>query len=136
MLLRMAKPPEELQGLSVKEIVRVARVNPTTARRWKRGVVPVPAGILLALIGDLGAFDPAWEGWVLRRGLLCSPENWYCTPGDVRAIQLKDAQIRAHRNAKERLQYELDVLQKKAPWLDEQPTPEEFANSQLKLTKI
>lgn len=127
---------DALWGISIKEIARRARVDESTARRWKRGdIIPSP-GILLVLSGDLGAFDPAWEGWFLQKGLLRSPEDWACSPGDVRAIQLKDAQIRAYREAKERLQYELDVLQKKAPWLDEQPAPEEFVSSQLKMTKV
>lgn len=128
--------PDALWGLSIKEIARRARVDESTARRWKRGDIIPSAGILLVLEGDLGAFDPTWEGWVLRRGLLCSPENWTATPGDIRAMQLKEAQVNALRREKDLLRYELDVLQKKAPWLDEQPAPEEFASWNLKLTKI
>jgi transcriptional regulator with XRE-family HTH domain len=122
----MYKRPDELFGMSVKDIARVARVDPSTARRWKRGTSPVPAGMLLLLCGDLGSLDPAWSGWVIRQGLLCSPENWTCTPGHVRAMQLHHAQVRELRRANLLLRAELDALEGKAPWLDEQPTPDQW----------
>lgn len=119
-----------LSALSAKDIARICRVDVTTARRWLRGAhcPPPEALILLELVysGDLGILDPAWAGWVLRRGQLCSPENWTCTPGDVRAMQLKEAQVRAYRRETLALRAELDALEGRAPWLDEQPLPEQW----------
>lgn len=130
------RPADILLSLTIKEIARRARVDASTARRWKRGDIIPSAGILLVLDGDLGAFDPAWDGWVIRGGKLCSPENWICAPGEIRALQLKEAQVSALRQEVDLLRYELDVLQKKAPWLDEQPAPRDIASWQLKLTKV
>lgn len=119
-----------LSALSAKDIARICRVDLTTARRWLRGAhcPPPEALILLELVytGDLGFLDPAWAGWVLRRGLLCSPENWIATPGAVRAMQLKEAQVRTLTQELMELRVELAALQGKAPWLDEQPTPEQW----------
>src|SRR6185312_1983157 len=86
-----------LKSLTVKEICEICRVDPATARRWRRQATCPPKTAQMLLLGDLGILDPAWAGWVLRRGLLCSPENWTCTPGDVRAMQLKEAQVQASR---------------------------------------
>lgn len=126
-----------LIGLSIKEIVRRARVDASTARRWKRGDIVPSAGILLVLAGDLGAFDPAWTGWLLRKGRLRSPDNNFSvTPGDVRALEIQWAQIKAYRRETLMLRAELDELNNRAPWMDEQPEPSDIASSQLKLTKI
>jgi len=136
MLARMANPPEELQGLTIKQIARVARVDPTTARRWRRGVVPVPAGILLLLSGDLGCFDPAWSGWILRRGQLISPEGWEATPGQVLATRLHEAQLAAWRTENRHLRELVEYLQNGGLIRDDQPPPEEFANSQEILARL
>lgn len=126
MLLRMGKPPDELIGWSIKEIARVARVNPTTARRWKRGAVPLPAGIVPALNGDLGYFDPAWSGWILRRGKLISPEGWDATPGQVLATRLHEIQLAAWRTENRHLRELVEYLQNGGLIKDEQPTPESW----------
>ncbi len=136
MLFCMAKRPDELIGISIKEIVRAARVDPSTARRWKRGAVPVPPGKMLMIQGDLGCFDPDWSGWKIRRGVLISPEGWEAKPGHVLAMRFHTAQVQAYRLENQALRAELDSLEGRAPWLDEQPAPEDFASSQLKLTKI
>jgi len=128
--------PDALIGLSIKEIARRARVDPSTARRWKRGEIMPSAGILLVLESDLGSFDPAWTGWTVRSGKLFSPEGFGCTPGDVRALEIQWAQIKAYRREVLVLRADIDALNNRAPWLDEQPAPEDFASSQLKLTKI
>lgn len=119
----MKNPPEELQGLSVKDIVRIARVDPTTARRWKRGISPVPAGIMPALAGDLGAFDPAWSGWILRRGILISPEGWEATPGQVLATRFHEAQLAVYRTENRTLKALLEAAEN-GGILEEQPLPE------------
>jgi len=139
MLFRMAKRPDELIGISVKEIVRAARVDPSTARRWKRGAVPVPAGKMLAIQGDLGYFDPDWSGWVIRRGVLISPEGWEAKPGHILAMRFHTAQVQAYRLENKALRSELARLNGTAPWLDEQPLPDqwdEVAKSQVFLNKI
>lgn len=122
----MAKPPEELQGLSVKEIARVARVDPTTARRWRRGAVAVPAGILLLLSGDLGCFDPAWSGWKIQHGVLWSPEGWDATPGQILATRLHEIQLAAWRTENRNLRALVEYLQNGGLIKDEQPTPESW----------
>jgi transcriptional regulator with XRE-family HTH domain len=126
-----------LIGLSIKEIARRARVDESTARRWKRGEIVPSAGILLVLDGDLGAFDPAWEGWVIRGGKLITPERSFSvTPGRVRGLEIQWAQVKAYQRETLMLRAELEELQGRAPWLDEQPQPDDIASSQLKLTKI
>jgi len=131
----MAERPDELFGLSIKEIARIARVDPTTARRWKRGAVPVPAGILLLLSGDLGCFDPAWSGWVLRRGMLISPEGWEAAPGHVLATRFHEIQIAAYRSENRNLKALVHFLENGGLIKDDQPLPEDWANSQHFLTK-
>jgi transcriptional regulator with XRE-family HTH domain len=123
-MARKRTPADVLLSLSVKEIVRRARVDASTARRWKRGdIIPSP-GILLVLEGDLGGFHPAWSGWIINgKGELCSPENWICTPGEVRAMQLHQALVAAQRREIDILRYEVAVLERTAPWLEEQPEP-------------
>ena len=88
------------------------------------------------LAGDLGSFDPVWKGWTIRQGKLYSPEGFAVTPGDVRALEIQWAQIKAYRREVMILRADLDDLNNRAPWLDEQPAPEDFASSQLKLTKV
>jgi len=119
-----------ITALSAKDIARICRVDLATARRWRRQAsCPPPAAlILLELVhhGDLGAVDPAWSGWILRKGQLISPENWIATPGDVRAMQLKSAQVSALQRDLFAARIELAELHKTAPWLDEQPLPGEW----------
>jgi hypothetical protein len=89
----MAKVPPELYGININEIARICRVDLATARRWKRGATCPPKTALMILAGDLGAFDPEWRGWCLRRGELVSPEGWCITVGDVLSAPLMRAQI-------------------------------------------
>jgi hypothetical protein len=137
----MAGIPEELFRFPLKDLARICCVSERTVRRWLNGqaVTPPATIILLRALNarDLGFFHSAWAGWVLsRRGELCSPENWVCTPGNVRAMQLKEAQVSALQHEVMDLRAELEELQGRGPWLDEQPQPDDIASSQLKLTKI
>lgn len=75
----------------------------------------------MILRGDLGCLDPAWSGWVLKRGVLCSPENWTATPGEIRAMQLKEAQVSFLRQEVFQLRAELEAA--KVNQLEEQPLP-------------
>ena len=102
----------ECYGIPVEEIAWLCKVDVRTARRWKSGESRMPETARMILAGDLGCFDPAWRGWMLRDGKLISPEGWEATAGDVLSIPLMRAQINAYQ-AKERL-----VLA-----MDEQPLP-------------
>ena len=57
----------------------------------------------MVLSADLGQFDPAWRGWLLRDGKLISPEGWGATPGDVLSLPLLRAQIANYQADKRRL---------------------------------
>lgn len=116
---------DALKYLTAKQIAAICGVDLATARRWRRQAIcpPRSALILLEMVysGDLGLLDPAWKGWVLRRGVLCSPENWTCTPGDVRAIQFHEAQIAVYRAENRQLKASLTERQ-----YEDQPTPEQW----------
>ena len=86
---------DALYGMPACEIARICRVDPKTARGWKRGDHRPPPAALMILRGDLGEFDPAWSGWRLRDGQLLSPEGWPASPGEVLSIPLMRAQIAA-----------------------------------------
>lgn len=88
-------------GIPAEEIARVCGVDVRTARRWKRGETRMPKTSAMILRGDLGCFDPAWQGWKLRDGKLISPEGWETLPGDVLSLPLLRAQVAAYQ-AKER----------------------------------
>lgn len=70
---------EILQAVSVEQLVQLAEVDHTTARRWKRGTARLPAAVarLVAMryLGDLAALaGPDWTGWrITRDGHLASP---------------------------------------------------------------
>ena len=66
----------------------------------------------MILGGDLGCFDPAWRGWLLRDGKLVSPEGWEATPGDVLSLPLLRAQLASHQAEKRAILA-----------MDEQPEP-------------
>jgi hypothetical protein len=119
----MAVIPEELFRFSVKEIARLCKVSERTANRWKDGTRCPPETALMILRGDLECLHPAWAGWVISaRGELCSPENWICTPGQVRALQIKEAQVAALQHQVLELKMELEDAV--CHGLEEQPLPE------------
>ncbi|HMH29074.1 MAG TPA: hypothetical protein VK580_10840 [Steroidobacteraceae bacterium] len=91
----------ELYGIPAETIAQLCKVNVRTARRWKKGERRMPETARMILAGDLGIFDPAWQGWALRDGKLISPERWEVSLGDVLSIPLMRAQISAYQ-AKER----------------------------------
>ena len=62
----------------------------------------------MILESDLGCFDPAWRGWILRAGKLISREGWEVTPGDVLSLPLLRAQIAGYQ-AKERQVLAMDA---------------------------
>lgn len=113
----------ELLGLSIKDIARICGVDLSTARRWKRGATYLPDAARKLLSRDLGHMDPAWAGWVLRRGVLISPEGLEATPGDVMAIQFTQAQLSAWRIEAHQLRKQVAELEGQ---MDEQPLPESW----------
>lgn len=72
-------------------------VSRRTLERWKRSRrLPRWAVILIRLLdGELDAIDPAFAGWIIRRGELVSPENWCFTPGEIRSIPLLHSALAA-----------------------------------------
>jgi hypothetical protein len=123
--------PPELNRWRIKEIAALCKVSLKTAQRWKDGTVCPPATALMILSRDLGCIDSAWSGWILANGQLVSPENWTASPGDVRAMQLKDAQVRAARQEMIQARQELEELRRTMPWLEDQPAPESWDLQQL-----
>ncbi len=69
----------------------------------------------MILASDLGCFDPAWRGWILRGGKLISPEGWEVTAGDVMSLPLLRAQIAGYQGR-----------ERQALAMDEQPEPGEL----------
>jgi hypothetical protein len=78
----------ECYGITIEEIACLCKVDLRTARRWKSGESRMPETARMILAGDLGCFDPAWRGWMLRDGKLISPEGREATAGDVLSIPL------------------------------------------------
>jgi hypothetical protein len=111
--------PPELYGIPATEIARICRVDLATARRWKRGATFPPATSLMVPSGDLGVFDPAWSGWIIRRGKLISPEGWEVTTGEVMATPLMRMQIMAYQREQRIARAQLEAL-------DEQPSPQDL----------
>jgi transcriptional regulator with XRE-family HTH domain len=91
-------------GIPAEEIARRCGVSLKTAQRWKRGATRMPKTSAMILAGDLGCFDPAWKGWILRKGQIISPEGWAVTPGDLLALPLMRSQITAYQAEQRRVQ--------------------------------
>jgi len=121
----MAKVENDLWGLSVKDIVRICKVDPATARRWKRGAYCLPYTATALLRRDLGCFHPDWAGWRINdRGELCSPENWLSTPGSVLAAQFHQSQLATYRSENRALKAALAAQD--AQEYEEQPLPDQW----------
>lgn len=121
----MLDPKDILFGLSIKHIADVCGVDLTTARRWKRGAICPPQTALALLSGDLGFFDPAWQGWVLRKGCLWSPEGWGIRMSDVLASRLHEAQLAAWRREVRIMKGRIAELES-GGYGEDQPTPAEW----------
>jgi hypothetical protein len=121
----MLDPKEVLFGLSIKHIAEACAVDLTTARRWKRGAICPPQSALWVLTGDLGHLDPAWTGWKLSRGCLCSPENWLIYVNDVLAVPLLRLQLAAYQSENRALKR--DLADAEANRLEEQPLADDWA---------
>jgi hypothetical protein len=69
-----------------------------TVRRYKAaGTLPFPWAVVWAVkgLGDLGAVDPAFRGWIVRQGQIFAPEGYGFTPGELSAIPIRTQQLRA-----------------------------------------
>lgn len=99
----MRERPPEIYGINISEIARICGVCIKTATRWKDGKTCPPKSALLLLAGDLGCFDSAWAGWVVRRGALISPEGWEIKLNDVMAVPLVRAQLEAYKTEERKL---------------------------------
>lgn len=127
----MLDPKEVLFGRPIKEIVRVCRVDVTTARRWKKGAQRPPEWALALLHGDLGFLDPIWTGWRLIRGDLVSPENWVIPMGDVLAQRLVAAQISAYQIENRQLKAQIEELRRGG--YEDQPLPTELGEITIRV---
>ena len=121
----MRKKPEELYGIGIREIAERCRVSEKTADRWKSGTTCPPESALMILSGDLGCFDPAWSGWIIRGNTLYSPEGWAITRGDVLGVPLARLALENARAEARRLKDEL--------YAGEQPLPEAWPEHKLQL---
>jgi hypothetical protein len=99
----MASRPPELYGININEVARICHVSIKTATRWKNGTTCPPMSARLLLCGDLSCLDPAWAGWVARKGVLISPEGWEIKVNDVLAVPLLRAQIEAYKTAERQI---------------------------------
>lgn len=99
----MATRPPEIYGINISELARICHVSIKTATRWKNGTTCPPKSALLLLAGDLGCFDSAWAGWIVRRGALISREGWEITVNDVLAVPMIRAQLEAYKTAERQI---------------------------------
>ena len=102
----------ECYGIPAAVIARICKVDVKTARNWRRGKTQMSETAKMILSGDLGAFDPAFQGWRMRDGKLISPEGWEATAGDILSIPLMKAQISAYQ-----------AKQRATEAIEEQPIP-------------
>ncbi|MFT3905141.1 MAG: DUF3653 domain-containing protein [Steroidobacteraceae bacterium] len=84
-------------GYSAALLAQLTGVTLRTAQRWKRaGAIPqrYRDSLSLTLEGDLGHLCPQWRGFRLLKGTLMTPEGEALTPGDLRAVPIRKAQVR------------------------------------------
>ena|ERR1043165_4754807 len=117
----MGRPHSALYGLSIKYIATTCGVSLKTAARWKSGTTCPGLCELAMLERDLGVWDPAWRGWVLRRGKLISPEGLESTPGEVRGIPYMSSVIATYQAEFRRLRDEADGLEEQPEATEEFP---------------
>lgn len=115
----MAKVPDELYGIPIKEIARRCAVSEKTASRWKTGTACPPQTALWILTGDLGYFAKEWRGWIIRGENLVSPENWCITVNDVLASPLLRSQLAVYQAENRDLKARLESRE----FAEDQPEP-------------
>jgi hypothetical protein len=92
----------EHRGIHVPDewLTDVAGAHRTTVARWRAAQrLPRAVSLLVRVMhhGELELVHDAWKGFRLERrtGVLWTPDNWPCGPGDVLAIKYRIAQLRA-----------------------------------------
>ena len=72
--------------LSVAEAAQMLQVSQRTVHNWESGATRPPFAayklMRLQASGDLGLLSGKWEGWLIHRGKLVSPEGREFTPSD------------------------------------------------------
>lgn len=95
-------------------------VDPTTARRWRRGqglTPPIRTALRLTLHGDLGALHTTWEGWMVRGDKLHSRDGLIVSPGEIAALPILHQLVRALESQVSQLRAEL-TERVQADWID------------------
>jgi hypothetical protein len=115
----MSERPPEIYGIPISELARICHVSLKTAGRWKAGTTCPPQSAMLLLSGDLGSLDPEWRGWLVRGGVLHSPEGWEISRNDVLATPLMRQQLAAYQSELRQIQERLDAM-------PEQPAPADW----------
>lgn len=119
----MAKVPEELFLLPLKEIARACQVSEKTVTRWRAGTSCPPKTALMIIARDLACFSPDWRRWTIRGEELISPEGWRITMGDVLASPLLRSQLAIYQAENRALKAERDS------WGIQQEQPDPAAES-------
>ncbi|MGC4027797.1 MAG: hypothetical protein QM696_02830 [Steroidobacteraceae bacterium] len=94
-----------LYGISPLTLTSTFRLPPEIGDAWKQRLRAIPsdaAAIARYVNRDLGAFDSAWVGWICMDGLLWPPDFVPVDPGQVRAIPLRQAQLKEYEWAAQR----------------------------------
>lgn len=107
----------------VKYIQLVCGVDKSTAKRWRRGQSAPPPLLEKVLRGDLGAFHPAWAGWVIRGENIYTPENWEIPLSDLRAFRFMRQQLAIYQVESRSLKNQLEIERTR---MEEQPLPAEI----------
>ncbi len=100
----------------VDQVAEITGNHRKTVLRWMRNrEFPTAIRRLLDLLhnGNLGAINPAWDGWALHAdtGELRAPEDTTWRAGDVRAMQLRYHEISALKLKIRQLQAIVDATQ-------------------------
>jgi len=102
LLSAQAQGPRPLYGISPLALAQHFRLSERSATQWKARLEKVPndaEAISLHIHKNLGAFDDAWRGFIVRQGLLWTPEGVGVGPGEVRAIPTRQQQIAEYERA-------------------------------------
>lgn len=93
------KKPRAPHGLQSNEIQRIFGVTRRTAVDWSRNGIPQHLAKAAAALqgGNLAALSPTWSGWRVIAGQLVSPEGLHFTPGEIRGIPFRKAQIEEYQ---------------------------------------
>lgn len=78
-------------GLSRAQLAQLLGVDPRTVQRWLTGQTQPPPYAMrlvrLVALGELGAIDPAFDGWVLRGGrLVLAGTRLAVSPGELAMV--------------------------------------------------